>query len=132
MTYFSERPSDRIPYITLFPVGNTMRANLFVYREVDDPWLREFRRAPVETLNASLPRLRRIMGEFAVTGDIKIRPVDLYTNSGYRQAGIVLVGDAFRTTCPAPAPTKFLRTSSGSATSIFRRGFRPKACPRTR
>ena len=52
LTYFSERPSDRIPYITLFPVGKTMRANLFVYREVDDPWLREFRRAPVETLNA--------------------------------------------------------------------------------
>jgi 2-polyprenyl-6-methoxyphenol hydroxylase-like FAD-dependent oxidoreductase len=40
------------------------------------------------------------MGEFAISGDIKIRPVDLYTNSGYRQAGIVLVGDAFRTTCP--------------------------------
>ncbi len=100
MTYFSERTSDRIPYITLFPVGSTMRANLFVYREADDPWLRQFRREPVETLNASLPRLQRIMGAFAVAGDIKIRPVDLYTNSGYRQAGIVLVGDAFRTTCP--------------------------------
>jgi len=100
MTYFSERPSDRIPYITLFPVGTTMRANLFVYREADDPWLREFRRAPVETLNASLPRLQRIMGEFTISGGIRIRPVDLYSNSGYRQAGIVLVGDAFRTTCP--------------------------------
>jgi 2-polyprenyl-6-methoxyphenol hydroxylase-like FAD-dependent oxidoreductase len=100
MTYFSERPSDRIPYITLFPVGNTMRANLFVYRELNDPWLREFRRAPIETLNASLPRLQRVMGEFAISGDIGIRPVDLYANTGYRQAGIVLVGDAFRTTCP--------------------------------
>ena len=25
LTYFSERPSDRIPYITLFPVGSRMR-----------------------------------------------------------------------------------------------------------
>jgi len=100
MTYFSERPSDRIPYITLFPVGSTMRANLFVYREVDDPWLREFRRAPLQTLNASLPRLQRIMGDYAISGSIKIRPVDLHTSTGYRQAGIVLVGDAFRTTCP--------------------------------
>jgi len=40
------------------------------------------------------------MGEFAISGDIGIRPVDLYANTGYRQAGIVLVGDAFRTTCP--------------------------------
>lgn len=43
LTYFSERPSDRIPYITLFPVGTRMRANLFVYRACDDPWLRELR-----------------------------------------------------------------------------------------
>ncbi len=34
LTYFSERPSDRIPYLTLFPVGSDMRANLFAYREI--------------------------------------------------------------------------------------------------
>jgi 2-polyprenyl-6-methoxyphenol hydroxylase-like FAD-dependent oxidoreductase len=100
LTYFSEQPSDRIPYLTLFPIGTTMRANLFVYRDFDDPWLREFRRAPVETLMAALPRLKRITGPFAVSGDVKIRPVDLCANTGYRRAGIVLVGDAFETTCP--------------------------------
>jgi 2-polyprenyl-6-methoxyphenol hydroxylase-like FAD-dependent oxidoreductase len=100
LTYFSERPSDCIPYLTLFPIGAAMRANLFVYREFDDPWLREFRRAPVETLTAALPRLKRITGLFDVTGDIKIRPVDLCANTGYRRAGVVLVGDAFETTCP--------------------------------
>ena len=40
MTYFSERPSYCIPYISLFPIGTRMRANLFVYRGFDDPWLR--------------------------------------------------------------------------------------------
>ncbi|HWX57634.1 NAD(P)/FAD-dependent oxidoreductase [Bradyrhizobium sp.] len=100
LTYFSERPADRIPYITLFPIGSRMRANLFVYREADDPWLRELRRAPVETLNAALPRLKRLTGAFGVAGEIKIRPADLQVNSGYRRPGIVLVGDAFRTTCP--------------------------------
>ena len=81
LTYFSERPSDRIPYITLFPIGTRMRANLFVYRGADDPWLRELRRAPAETLNAALPRLKRITGDFDIAGEIKIRPVDLYVNS---------------------------------------------------
>jgi 2-polyprenyl-6-methoxyphenol hydroxylase-like FAD-dependent oxidoreductase len=100
MTYFAERTKQRIPYITLFPIGKRMRANLFVYREADDPWFREFRRAPVETLDAALPRLKRLTGEFGVAGEIKIRPADLYVNAGYRQPGIVLVGDAFRTTCP--------------------------------
>jgi 2-polyprenyl-6-methoxyphenol hydroxylase-like FAD-dependent oxidoreductase len=100
LTYFSERPSDRIPYLTLFPIGNKMRANLFAYREADDPWLREMRHKPVETMNAALPRLRRITGEYTVSGDVKIRPADLYVSTGYRLPGIVLVGDAFATTCP--------------------------------
>jgi 2-polyprenyl-6-methoxyphenol hydroxylase-like FAD-dependent oxidoreductase len=100
MTYFSERPSDRIPYISLFPIGERMRANLFTYRQIDDPWLIEMRRAPVATLSASLPRLTRITGSFDISGEIKIRPADLYVNTGYRQPGVVLVGDAFETTCP--------------------------------
>jgi 2-polyprenyl-6-methoxyphenol hydroxylase-like FAD-dependent oxidoreductase len=100
LTYFSERASDRIPYLTLFPVGNRMRANLFAYREVDDPWLREMHHKPAETMNATLPRLRRITGDYSVTGNVKIRPADLYVSTGYRQPGIVMVGDAFATTCP--------------------------------
>ncbi|WP_213742008.1 NAD(P)/FAD-dependent oxidoreductase [Bradyrhizobium sp. dw_411] len=100
LTYFSECTSERIPYLTLFPIGNTMRANLFVYRQLDDPWLPQFKRAPAATLNAAMPRLRRITGDFEVTGDIKIRPADLYVSSGHRQSGVVLVGDAFETTCP--------------------------------
>jgi 2-polyprenyl-6-methoxyphenol hydroxylase-like FAD-dependent oxidoreductase len=100
LTYFSERSSDRIPYLTLFPIGNRMRANLFAYRPFDDPWFQQLRRAPAETLNAALPRLRRITGDFEISGDIKIRPADLYVSSGHLQPGVVLVGDAFETTCP--------------------------------
>jgi 2-polyprenyl-6-methoxyphenol hydroxylase-like FAD-dependent oxidoreductase len=77
-----------------------MRGNLFVYRETDDRWLRQMRRAPVEALDACLPRLRAMIGDYTIPGDILIRPVDLYVSSGHRQAGIVLVGDAFASPCP--------------------------------
>jgi 2-polyprenyl-6-methoxyphenol hydroxylase-like FAD-dependent oxidoreductase len=100
LTYFSERTSERIPYLSLFSIGNTMRANLFVYRPLDDPWLQQMKRAPAATLNAAMPRLRRITGAFEVTGDIRIRPADLYVSSNHRKPGVVLVGDAFETTCP--------------------------------
>jgi 2-polyprenyl-6-methoxyphenol hydroxylase-like FAD-dependent oxidoreductase len=100
LTYFSERPDDLTPYISIFPVGHAMRANLFVYRQMDDPWLERMRRAPEDTVHASLPRLRRITGEFKIDGGVQIRPADLYVSSGHRQAGVVLVGDAFETTCP--------------------------------
>src|ERR1043166_2983150 len=101
MTYYAEQPTDRTAYITLFPIGTAMRANLCVYRDMDDPWLRAFRAAPAETLRALMPNLAAITGEFAVRGVIKIRPADLYVTTGYRQPGIVLVGDAFATSCPA-------------------------------
>ena len=48
-----------------------------------------------------MPGLRKLTGDFDVTGDIHIRPVDLTAVKGHRQPGVVLVGDAFATSCPA-------------------------------
>jgi 2-polyprenyl-6-methoxyphenol hydroxylase-like FAD-dependent oxidoreductase len=88
-------------YLTLFPIGNAMRANLEVYRRMDDPWLRQFREKPEATMRAMMPGLRWMTGDFEVLGPIKVRPADLYGTEGHRQAGIVLIGDAFATSCPA-------------------------------
>jgi 2-polyprenyl-6-methoxyphenol hydroxylase-like FAD-dependent oxidoreductase len=101
LTYYAENIDDRTALLTLFPIGATMRANLFVYRDMNDPWLRQLRAAPQETLFALMPRIRKLMGDFTVDGPIKIRPVDLHATRGHRQAGVVLVGDAFATSCPA-------------------------------
>jgi 2-polyprenyl-6-methoxyphenol hydroxylase-like FAD-dependent oxidoreductase len=100
LTYFSENPAQRTAYVTLFPIATGMRGNLFTYRQMDDLWLRQMRRAPEAALDACLPQLRAMIGDYSISGDIKIRPVDLYVTSGHRQAGIVLVGDAFASPCP--------------------------------
>jgi 2-polyprenyl-6-methoxyphenol hydroxylase-like FAD-dependent oxidoreductase len=101
LTYHGERTTDRIAYITLFPIGHTMRANLMVYRKVDDPWLREMRERPDLAMSSIMPRLANIIGRAEVVGPVKIRPADLCVLRGYLQPGIVLVGDAFATSCPA-------------------------------
>ena len=101
LTYYPERASDRMAYLTLFPIGASMRANLMVYRNMDDPWLRDIRRDPERSLFALMPNLHRFTGDVEVVGPVKIRPADLYVSQGHRQAGIVLVGDAFASTCPA-------------------------------
>jgi 2-polyprenyl-6-methoxyphenol hydroxylase-like FAD-dependent oxidoreductase len=87
--------------VAMFPIGAGTRANLFVYRDMQDPWLKEFREAPKETLLKAMPHLESLTGAFEVDGFVKIRPVDLYVSEGHRQAGVVLVGDAFATSCPA-------------------------------
>lgn len=101
LTYWPKRSSSRMAYMTIFPIGSTMRVNLMVYRDMTDPWLSEFRKAPENAMRAMMPRLQRMMGDFKVSGPVKIRPADLCTSSGYLQPGIVLVGDAFSTSCPA-------------------------------
>jgi len=101
LTLYADRPEGRTSYITLFPIGATMRANLFLYREPDDPWLTEFRNAPTETLHANMPGLRGIIGDYQVTGKVAIRGIDLYVSRGVEKPGVVLVGDAYSTSCPA-------------------------------
>ena len=46
--------SDRIDYLSLFPLENVMRAT-FTFLDHQDPWIRELRRAPAATLQAALP-----------------------------------------------------------------------------
>jgi 2-polyprenyl-6-methoxyphenol hydroxylase-like FAD-dependent oxidoreductase len=101
LTYFSERAADRLAYLALFPIGPVKRANLFVYRDMTDPWLATFRKAPRSALETLLPNLTRIIGDFEVTDTPRIRPVDLVAARGHIQPGVVLVGDAFATSCPA-------------------------------
>jgi hypothetical protein len=55
-----------------------MRANMFAYRDLHDPWLNQFRDAPRDRLYAMWPSLRKLMGEFTVPSFVQIRPVDLY------------------------------------------------------
>jgi hypothetical protein len=66
-----------------------------------DPWFARLRKTPRETLLEAIPRLEQAIGPFEVSGQVWIRPADLYQTTGVEQAGIVLVGDAFATSCPA-------------------------------
>lgn len=100
IVYHGERWSDRVAYISLFPIGSRMRVNMFVYREHDEAWLRAFREAPEATLRSTLPNLERVCGPIAVDGPVDIRPIDLRLTEGHARAGVVLIGDAYCTACP--------------------------------
>ena len=103
LTYYPQHAEQKLAYLTFFPVSQdaSLRANLFCYRDMHDPWLRQMRANPRETMLAAMPGLDRLLGDFEVIGPVKVRPIDLYVTTGYRQAGIVLIGDAFATSCPA-------------------------------
>ena len=101
LTYHSERVADRCGYLTLFPIGDRMRANLFVYRRPDDDWSRAFRAHPRESLLALMPGLGKMLPPFTIPSAPVLRPIDLTACAAPVRDGLVLIGDAFFTTCPA-------------------------------
>jgi len=101
LTYYGEQPRDRVAYLTLFKLGDVMRANLMTYREIDDTWLRSMRDDPQPALAELMPNLAKLIGPFAIQGPVRIRPADLYVATNLDQPGLVLVGDAYAASCPA-------------------------------
>ncbi|MDA9449909.1 MULTISPECIES: FAD-dependent oxidoreductase [Bradyrhizobium] len=101
LTCYGERTADGIDYLSLFPVRAGMRANLFMFRDPTDPIMRELRREPEATVLRLLPGLRPYLGDFRVTDRVQNWVMDLTVVEGHLQPGIVLIGDAFQTNCPA-------------------------------
>jgi 2-polyprenyl-6-methoxyphenol hydroxylase-like FAD-dependent oxidoreductase len=99
--YYPERSDDRLAYLSLFPIGEAMRANLFAYRDLRDPWMQRLRDGNAADLFTVMPRLRQFTADCEIAGDIRLRSVDLVVTEKHRRDGIVLVGDAFGTSCPA-------------------------------
>jgi 2-polyprenyl-6-methoxyphenol hydroxylase-like FAD-dependent oxidoreductase len=52
-------------------------------------------------LRRYLPKLTRITGEYRVISKVESGRVDLYTVDHHPQPGVVLIGDAFQSACPA-------------------------------
>ncbi|MBR0853130.1 FAD-dependent oxidoreductase [Bradyrhizobium liaoningense] len=101
LTCYGERTADGIDYLSLFPVSAGMRANLFMFRDPTDPVMRDLRRETEATVLRLLPGLQPYLGDFRVTDRIQNWVMDLSVVEGHLQAGVVLIGDAFQTNCPA-------------------------------
>jgi 2-polyprenyl-6-methoxyphenol hydroxylase-like FAD-dependent oxidoreductase len=101
LTYYGEGGDDGIDYLTMFPLGEGYRANLFTFLDDRSPWRRAFLRAPKETLLAALPGLGSLLGDFQVTSPVQAWVMNLLEVERYERDGVALIGDAFRTNCPA-------------------------------
>src|SRR4029453_11593032 len=55
----------------------------------------------VPTLDKAMPSLRRFLGEFELTEPVANWTMDLTVAENVYQHGVVVIGDAFQTSCPA-------------------------------
>lgn len=98
---YGEVVGDGVDYTSIFPVGDSMRVNVFVFGSLGEPRIAAFRRDPMAALIALQPGLRRWVGDCSVQGGVDLFPVELSVSEGVRQPGLVLIGDAYRTACSA-------------------------------
>jgi 2-polyprenyl-6-methoxyphenol hydroxylase-like FAD-dependent oxidoreductase len=101
LTYWADAPESGIDYISLFPVPGAMRVNLFGYLGLRDPWLRVLAEAPQVAIRRAMPKLTRLVGEWRAISKVEIRAIDLYVTDVPHIDGVVLVGDACQSVCPA-------------------------------
>ncbi len=101
LTYYGAGASNRIDYLSLFPIAGCLRANLFTFLDHEDPWIREFHRNPIAELFNALPGLADFVGAIEPIDRVESWVMNLSAAENVDQDGIVLIGDAFQTSCPA-------------------------------
>jgi 2-polyprenyl-6-methoxyphenol hydroxylase-like FAD-dependent oxidoreductase len=101
LVYQRERIADKIDYLAAFTMGAATRVNLFTYRDHRDSWTKAFLEDPGKALVEVVPGLGAVMGPYRTTGSVVARPIDLYASEGCNRDGVVLIGDAFQSSCPA-------------------------------
>ncbi|MEL7430302.1 MAG: NAD(P)/FAD-dependent oxidoreductase, partial [Pseudomonadota bacterium] len=100
MTYWPEKASGKMSYLTFFKAGEGWRANLFGYWQPRDLEMGLLRDDPAAFLRKIMPNLGRTAGEFSVVGKLRVRPINLYQWDGRGVDGVVAIGDAWSSSCP--------------------------------
>ncbi len=90
-----------IDHLNLFPVPGTTRANLFLFRDPRDPWVKSLHDDPKGMLTAAFPSLVDTFGDFEISSRVDSWLTDITAADNCRQDGVVLIGDAYLTSCPA-------------------------------
>lgn len=90
-----------IDYVSLFPVEQALRANLFAFPARGSSWMQRFVREPNRELPRMIPKLSRAIGEHRVIGKVEMCSINLYRTAGPAPDGVVLIGDAAQNVCPS-------------------------------
>jgi 2-polyprenyl-6-methoxyphenol hydroxylase-like FAD-dependent oxidoreductase len=100
LTYYGAH-GDRLGYVNFFPMNGAMRINLFCYPTDPQRWIREFRDAPMQALFRMAPDLESHIRGASAVDEAQMRVSHIVQATDYRRDGFVLLGEAFRSTCPA-------------------------------
>ena len=100
VNFYHSKGRDTISYLTIFPIGDRIRCNLFSQLKPNDPVVKQIRADIFGKLQDYFPNFREIMGEIDLASKVEIMPTQLYRLTNYKTGGIVVVGDEFQSVNP--------------------------------
>jgi 2-polyprenyl-6-methoxyphenol hydroxylase-like FAD-dependent oxidoreductase len=101
ISYWADSLEGALDYVTLFVMPGRMRVNVFSYLDPKDPWFRQLAGDPRAALEGLIPGLTALIGDWAVTSKVESHAIDLYRAATPETDGVVLIGDAWQSVCPA-------------------------------
>lgn len=88
-------------YVTVFPIGEAVRVNVFTVWDPTDEAARRMRRTPLTELRRRVPELEDVTGPLALGGPVQVCPTKYRRLRPQGVDGVVVIGDAFQTVSPA-------------------------------
>ena len=101
ITCYGVNPDDGLDYVSIFPIGDHFRANAFIYADPDVAVTAALKADALGFLAKIAPGLASVLSRCAMRGRPDLHFIDLYECTNLPVEGAVLIGDAFRTSCPS-------------------------------
>jgi 2-polyprenyl-6-methoxyphenol hydroxylase-like FAD-dependent oxidoreductase len=94
---------DGVGFASFFPVGEAMRVNIFLYHDPRSETVRRLRADPIGGLIELIPSLGELLGQAELASPTEVRSTDLCRTRADLRPGVVIIGDAASSSCPATA-----------------------------
>lgn len=101
LNYHAENPASGVDYLTLFPIGNVMRANIFTRWPAKDARALAMRNNPVTAMQEYFERLLEFTGAMQLASKVQMFPTEFYRMRNVLQPGVVVIADEYQSVSPA-------------------------------
>ena len=101
VNFLPDRRRDLVDFLTLFPVSDGIRGNLFTYQAPASTFSRDMRRDGGKFLGYLFGGLAERIGDYTLTTVVAASATGLWTAGPGNLPGYVVIGDACQSVCPA-------------------------------
>lgn len=98
---FPARAVDGLQYVTFFPMGGRIRANLFTCWDPSGDEARMLRADPIGGLDRYFPHLTKHVGRIALAGKLQVATTYYYRQPHQHLQSTVMIGDEYQSVSPA-------------------------------